>query len=77
MTPSLQELQSLTRAHLSNYRSKHNLSIEALAVTLRISHSQAHTLIFGFSEDVVLMGKALEGVGVELRWSVKMKDDEH
>lgn len=75
MTPSLQELQSLTRAHLSNYRSKHNIpSIEALAAELGISHSQAHTLVFGFSEDVVLMGKALEGVGVELRWSVKMKD---
>lgn len=69
---TLQQLSHHVSALADNHRSKHNLSITDLAKALGVTRSQMERVLEGYCEDMCILEKVLEGMGMEV---VQTKDE--
>lgn len=68
---TLQQLSHHVSALADNHRSKHNLSITDLAKALGVTRSQMERVLEGYCEELCILEKVLEGMGMEV---VQTKD---
>lgn len=63
---TLQQLAHHVSAVADNHRSKHNLSLTDLARELGVTRSQMERVLEGYCEDIAVLEKVLEGMGMEV-----------